>query len=220
MRLRQRVIDERFEPQPVLEKLLAAEVLVIGVLDPALAQHLIGQVIGVLEDGQPGHQSRRQRRMAGIIRVDLAEATFQEAPIHRPRQRDQWMLQVDDLIEPGAKQFLFTRLSSFPWPHLVPRQSISRRVNHESNLQGIPFRTLGFLQIRLPQPDVSRFQINDLGILHGRLLTVDSQQRNLSGALFAAETVISASPPTIACCGVRWRATADEDGHYCFAVAL
>jgi len=47
------------------------------------------------------------------------------------------MLQVDDLIEPGAKQILFTRLSSFPWPHLVPRQSISRRVNHESNLQGI-----------------------------------------------------------------------------------
>jgi hypothetical protein len=27
------------------------------------------------------------------------------------------MLQVDDLIEPGAKQILFTRLSSFPWPH-------------------------------------------------------------------------------------------------------
>jgi hypothetical protein len=30
----------------VLEELLAAEELVIGVLDPALAQHLVGQVIG------------------------------------------------------------------------------------------------------------------------------------------------------------------------------
>jgi hypothetical protein len=41
VRLRQRVIDEH---QLVPEKLLAAEVLVIGVLDPALAQHPIGQV--------------------------------------------------------------------------------------------------------------------------------------------------------------------------------
>src|SRR5471032_705954 len=113
----------------MLEKLLAAEVLVIGVLDPALAQRLIRQVVGVLEDDQPGHQSGRQRRMAGIIRVDLPEATFQEAPIHRPRQRDQWMLQVDDLIEPGAKQILFTRLSSFPWPHVAPRKSfLSERI--------------------------------------------------------------------------------------------
>src|SRR5882762_9135633 len=104
----------------------------------------------------PRHQSGRQRRVAGVIRVDLAEAAFQEAPIHRPRQRDQWMLQVDDLIEPGAKQILFTRLSSFPWPHLVPRQSISRRVNHESNLQGIPLRIPGFRQfdyLNPPLPD-------------------------------------------------------------------
>jgi hypothetical protein len=70
--------------------------------------------------------------MAGIIRVDLAEATFQEAPIHRPRQRDQWMLQVDDLIEPGAKQILFTRLSSFPWPHVAPRKSfLSERITNQ-----------------------------------------------------------------------------------------
>jgi hypothetical protein len=80
----------------------------------------------VLEDRQPGHQSRRQRRMAGIIRVDLAEAPFQEAPIHRPRQRDQRMLHVDDLIEPGAKQILLARLPPFPLPHCFPRQSISR----------------------------------------------------------------------------------------------
>jgi hypothetical protein len=39
----------------VLEELLAAEVLVIGVLHSTLAQHFIGQVVGVLEDGQPRH---------------------------------------------------------------------------------------------------------------------------------------------------------------------
>jgi hypothetical protein len=42
-------------------------------------------------------------------------------------------------------------------------------VNHKSNLQGIPFSTSDFRQTQLPQRSVSRFQINDLGILHGRL---------------------------------------------------
>jgi CspA family cold shock protein len=77
------------------------------------------------------------------------------------------MLHVDDLIEPRAKQILLTRLSPFPWPHLVPRQIVPRRENHESSLQGIPLRIPVFRQIRLRLHSVSRFQINDLGILHG-----------------------------------------------------
>src|SRR4051812_49035157 len=62
----------------MLEELLAAEELVIGVLDPTLAQHLVGEVVGVLEDRQPRHHPRRQRRPPGIIGVDLAEPLFQE----------------------------------------------------------------------------------------------------------------------------------------------
>jgi hypothetical protein len=42
-------------------------------------------------------------------------------------------------------------------------------VNHESNLQGIPLRETVSRQTRFPQRAVSRFQIKDLGILHGRL---------------------------------------------------
>jgi hypothetical protein len=71
------------EHQPVLEELLAAEELVIGVLDPALAQHFVGQVVGVLEDRQPRHQSRRQWRAARIIGVNRPKLPFQELPIHR-----------------------------------------------------------------------------------------------------------------------------------------
>src|SRR5450631_3577295 len=42
------------------------------------------------------------------------------------------MLQVDDLIEPGAKQILFTRLPSFPWPHVAPRKSfLSERITNQ-----------------------------------------------------------------------------------------
>jgi hypothetical protein len=42
------------------------------------------------------------------------------------------MVHVDDLIEPGAKQILFTRLSSFPWPHVAPRKSfLSERITNQ-----------------------------------------------------------------------------------------
>jgi hypothetical protein len=42
------------------------------------------------------------------------------------------MVQVDDLIEPGAKQILFTRLSLLPWPHLAPRKSfLSERITNQ-----------------------------------------------------------------------------------------
>ena len=152
----------------MLEELLAAEELVIGVLDPALAQHLVGEVVGVLEDGQSRHQSRRQWRAARIIGVDRPKLPLQEPPIHRAPQRHQRMLQVDDLIEPGAKQILLSSLPSFQWPHLIPRHILQWRVNHKSNLQGIPFHTPDSRQTQLAQRAVSRFQINDLGILHGR----------------------------------------------------
>jgi phosphate/phosphite/phosphonate ABC transporter binding protein len=49
-----------------------------------------------------------------------------------------------------------------------PSQIILKRENHESNLQGIPFRETVSRQTRFPQRAVSRFQIKDLGILHGR----------------------------------------------------
>jgi hypothetical protein len=41
-------------------------------------------------------------------------------------------------------------------------------VNHESNLQGIPFRKPGSRKTRWPQRAVSRLQIKDLGVLHGQ----------------------------------------------------
>jgi hypothetical protein len=43
--------------QFVLEELLSAEELKIGVLDSALIQHLIGEVVHMLEDRQARHQA-------------------------------------------------------------------------------------------------------------------------------------------------------------------
>jgi hypothetical protein len=60
-------------------------------------------------------------------------------------------------------------------------------VNHKSNLQGIPFRKPDSRQTRLPQRPVSRFQIKDLGVLHGRLIRslsvrIGNQQATLAEA--------------------------------------
>jgi hypothetical protein len=138
MRLRQRVSDERSNTRRWLEKLLAAEELVIGVLHPTLAQHLVGEVVGVLEDAKPRHQARRQRRLAGAVRVDLPERLFQKAPIHRARQRHQRMLHVDDLIKPGAEQVLLAAVSPLPRPHPNLRSSSYRAENHGRRFDGIP----------------------------------------------------------------------------------
>src|SRR6266542_2975898 len=54
----------------MLEELLAAEVLEVRVLHPPIAQSLVGKVISVLEDRQPRHQPRRQRRLARLVGVD------------------------------------------------------------------------------------------------------------------------------------------------------
>ena len=45
---------------------LTAEILEVRVIHPAIAQSLVGKVVSVLEDRQPRHQPRRQRRLAGL----------------------------------------------------------------------------------------------------------------------------------------------------------
>jgi hypothetical protein len=57
----------------MLKEFLAAEILVIRVLDPQLAHDLVAEVVGVLENGKPSHQPRRQGRLAGAILVDRAK---------------------------------------------------------------------------------------------------------------------------------------------------
>ena len=103
----------------MLEKLFAAEVLVIRVLDPLLAHHFVAQVVGVLENREPRHQSGRQRRPRSVG-VHGAELLLQKAPVDRPRQLRQCVIHVDDLVEPRTKQILFAAFPPLPWPHRTP----------------------------------------------------------------------------------------------------
>jgi hypothetical protein len=110
----------------VLEKLLAAEVLKVRVLDPTRGELLIGEIESVLEDGEPRHQPGRQGRHARTVAVDRAAPLLDEVPRDRPRQARQFMLHVDDLIETGAEQVLLARLTALAWLHRV----ILRRIVH------------------------------------------------------------------------------------------
>src|ERR1700751_2259073 len=64
----------------MLEELLAAEVLEVRVLHPAIAQSFVGKVISVLEDRQPRHQPRRQRRLARLVGGQRPQTFFPRNP--------------------------------------------------------------------------------------------------------------------------------------------
>ena len=113
------------ERQPVAKAQLAAEVLVIGVLDPAGAQHLIRKVVHVLENEQAGDQPRRQPRLPRPGLAHRAKAAIQEGPVDQRRQPHQRVAHVDDLIE-GRKQQVF--LPIIPrLAHRLPQCPTTRR---------------------------------------------------------------------------------------------
>jgi hypothetical protein len=121
------------------EEGLAAQILEIRVLDPAGAKLLVRQVESMLEDRQTCHQPCRQRRHAGAVGIDLAEAFLQHRPVDRLRKAHQLVLQVDDLIKPGAEQILLARLALLAWPghRRFPDSPPPNAVNHASPRKGI-----------------------------------------------------------------------------------
>ena len=92
------------EDEPVLEELLAAEILKIRVLGPDLAKALVRQVLAVLQDVKPRHQPRRQRRTARPIRINRPKGLLEKSPIDPLRQPYPRTGHVDDLVEPGLEQ--------------------------------------------------------------------------------------------------------------------
>ena len=85
--------------QIVPEHHFPAEILEIRVLHPTVAQQLVGQVVHVLDDEQPGHQPRRQRRMPWPRATDRPKATREKIPIDLPGQLHQRMAEVDDVLQ-------------------------------------------------------------------------------------------------------------------------
>jgi ACS family tartrate transporter-like MFS transporter len=64
--------------------------------------------VHVLEDQQPGHQPRRQRRLPWADATDQTEASGQELPVNLRRQTDQRVAKIDNLFQRRAKQIVLT----------------------------------------------------------------------------------------------------------------
>ena len=161
----------------MLEELLPTEELEIGILDPAVTQRLIAQVVHVLEKRQACHQLRRQRRAAGTIRIDRSELRLQKPLIDNARELHQRVRQINDPIQPGAEQILLTGLLSLPRPHRSPSLDHLKgkesqppiRRNRKTNLQENRSAAAKFRQKELFEKAQSAISFNALEILHGRL---------------------------------------------------
>src|SRR5262245_46623066 len=135
--------------QLVPEHHLPTEVLEIRVLHPSLAQRLVGEVVHMLENEQPGHQPRRQRRLPGSHPTHRAEASRQTCALPISRQPHQRMAKVDDLLERRAKQVVLAivaRLAhrSPPTANLAV-EGITDRPKRESQTARKPACIPGFL---------------------------------------------------------------------------
>ena len=136
----------------MLEELLAAEQLIIRVLDPARAKILVGEIVHVLEDRQARHQPRRQRRVSGLVRIDRAEPPLEKAPVDRPAKLRQRVIEVDDLVEPGPEKIVLPAVPPLPGPHRITlRQAdgeTKSRSNDPINLQEKKSTAAAFLQTK------------------------------------------------------------------------
>jgi hypothetical protein len=117
----------------VLEELNAGEVLEIRVVDPALADLLVRQAVNVFEQQQPDHEPACDPGPT-LLAVERRDLVIDPIPVDLAAKLHQLVLQVDDLIQPGAKQIAFLcrlrLLRSHRSPPLRPR-------NHGWRFEGI-----------------------------------------------------------------------------------
>src|SRR5271154_103651 len=126
--------------------------LVIGILDRARAQILVGEIMHMLENREPRHQPRWQRRMSALVGIDRAEPLLEEAPVDRPTELHQRVVQVDDLVEPRLEEIILPAVPPLLGPHRITlRQAdgeTESRPNAPINLQEIKLTAAAFLQMQ------------------------------------------------------------------------
>jgi hypothetical protein len=128
------------------------EQLIIGVLNPARAQILVGEIVHVLEDRKPRHQPRRQRGVAGLVRIDRAEPRLEKAPVDRPAELRQRVIEVDDLVEPRPEEIVLPAVPPLLGPHRITLRQADEetesRPNQRINLQESKPTDAPFLQMQ------------------------------------------------------------------------
>jgi len=107
----------------VLEELLAGEVLEVRVMDPALANPLVGQAINVLEQQQADRKARLNPGPT-LVAVERRNLAIDKVPVDLAGEQHQLVLHIDDLVQPCAEQITRSRRLVLLRPHR------SLRCNH------------------------------------------------------------------------------------------
>ena len=106
----------------------------------------------VLENREPRHQPRWQRRMSDLVGIDRAEPLLEEAPVDRPTELHQRVVQVDNLVEPRLEEIILPAVPPLLGPHRITlRQAdgeTESRPNAPINLQEIKLTAAAFLKIQ------------------------------------------------------------------------
>lgn len=107
----------RIDRQPVLQIVEAAEELPIRVLDPALAQLLVREVVGVLEIAETDHQPCRFAGTTGGLVIERPERGLETLPLDQSRQTQQRMPEVQLVGQSCAKQVVGVPAVGVSWAH-------------------------------------------------------------------------------------------------------
>src|SRR5206468_2932991 len=92
----------------VLKELFAGEELEIRVVNPALANALIGQSVSVLEQQQADHEPGLDSGPA-ILAVERRDLAVDPVPVDLAGELNQLVLHVDDLVQPRPEQIVRSR---------------------------------------------------------------------------------------------------------------
>ena len=79
----------------------------------------------VLEDRKPRHEPRRQRRMSGLVRIDRAKPLLEKAPVDRPGELGERVIDVDDLVEPRPEEIVLSAVPPLLGPHRITLPPLS-----------------------------------------------------------------------------------------------
>ena len=92
----------------MLEELFAGEELEIRVVDPALAHPFIGQPVNVLEQQEPDHEAGLDPRPA-VLALERRDLPVDPVPIDLAGELSQFVLHIDDLVQPSPEQITRSR---------------------------------------------------------------------------------------------------------------
>ena len=87
----------------VLKERFPGEMLEIRVMDPALADTLVGQPVDMLEQQQPDHEPGLNP-WAALVAVERRDLAVNPVPADLAGELHQLVLHIDDLLEPRSEQ--------------------------------------------------------------------------------------------------------------------